>query len=145
MDPIQLDTDTHINKITDTTPEQARANTRFAQQSEVDQRNASKVLEYEEQWKKYVASRDARPDATNLIVPVPARAEAVFADERGWPYIDMSDKPVVAPHTYVPAVKTPGASIFGAASVFGSTDSLLFNAQLYKPFTFGVMTFQRIA
>lgn len=147
MTPIQLDPNHQFNSLADTTLEQAQANTRFAVQAEVTKVNAAKAADYETQWKAYVAARDARPDATNLITPAPAREEAVDMDLNGWPTVYTTDNPVVAPRTYVPSVKTQGgfftAGTAGAA-LAPSADSLLANAQLYKPFTYGQMTFQRL-
>lgn len=150
MTPIQLDPNHSKNTLADTTPEQARANTRFAQQSEVDQRNAARVQEYETQYAAYAAARDARPDATNLIVPSPARTEAVFTDSRGWPYIDEANTPVIAPHTYVAPVKTQGGFFTAGASQTTGPNGIsageLLAAKLYgEPLTFGGMKFLRVA
>lgn len=148
MTPIQLDPNHSKNTLADTTPEQARANTRFAQQSEVDQRNAARVQEYETQYAAYAAARDARPDATNLIVPSPARAEAVFTDSRGWPYIETSEKLVITPHTYVPTKTIPQGWFQAGANTDAKPDvaSLLMGAKLYgEPIVYSGMKFLRVA
>lgn len=149
MTPIQLDPNHSVNTVSDSTLAQAQANTRFALGEQVDTVNASRVAEYETQWKAYVVGRDAHPDATNLIVPVPARAEAVFTDERGWPYVDASNMPVVSPHTYVPAVKTQGGFfVAGSGADANKPDvaSLLMGAKLYgEPIVYSGMKFLRVA
>lgn len=108
MTPIQLDPNHSVNTVADSTLAQAQANTRFALAAQVGAVNASRAADYETQWKAYAAARDARPDATNLAVPVPAFAEVVMTDERGWPYVESSLSMTVAvPHTYTPLPTTP--------------------------------------
>lgn len=147
MTPIQLDPNHQTNSISDTTLEQAQANTRFAMQAHVTAINAAHVQDYEAQWQSYVASRDARPDATNIIVPSPTRAAVVYTDNLGWPYVDSSDKPVVAPHTYVPP-KTTQQGWFNAGTTDAKPDvaSLLMSAKLYgEPIVYSGMKFLRVA
>jgi hypothetical protein len=107
MTPIQADPNHQFNSLADSTLEQAQLNALFAYEAQIADWNRARVAEYEAAWKVYVAARDARPDApSNVPAPVPARAEAVARDERGWPNVAISDKPVVAPHTYVPPATT---------------------------------------
>lgn len=86
MTPIQLDPNHSVNTLADTTVQQAQANTLFAVRAEVATINAARVAEYDTQFAKYAASMDERPDATNIIAPVPAIAEVVVISESGWPF-----------------------------------------------------------
>lgn len=145
MTPIQLDPNHQTNSLADTTPEQAKINTLYGVRAQVAKVNASRAADYEVQWKAYVAARDARPDATNLIVPVPAREEAVDMDANGWPTVYTTDNPVATPHTYIPSLKTPAASIFGGIGALAQPEPFP-GAELYKPLALpSGRVFQRIA
>lgn len=144
MIPIQEDPNHQANSFSDTTVIAAQNNTLFAVNAEVARFNAAKVQDYEEQWKKYAQSRDERPDATNLIAPVPARAEAVFVDERGWPYVDTTYQPVTAPHTYVPPVTTQ-RGFFTAGTNAGGSAPDPWNVKIADRVAYNGMTFMRIA
>lgn len=135
-----------------TTLEAAQQNTRFAVDAEVKRYNASKAADYEAQWLRYVAARDARLDADNLVAPVPAYAEAVFTDRYGWPFIfTTADKLVATPHVYVPPQTKPSTGGFGALLAItpasnGLSPNELLAAKVYgEPLAWGTLKFLRIA
>src|SRR3954466_8941853 len=147
MDPIQLDPNHSKNTLSDSTLEQAQLNTRFGVQSEVDKWNASKAADYEVQWLAYKAARDARPDATNLIQPMPPQAEMGMVDERGWPYIVQASMYVSLLHTYVSPGKSQGGYMFGGGTgpQIGFTAGELLAGKLYgEPLAYGRMKFLRV-
>lgn len=147
MSPIQLDPNP-ADRFQATTLEAAQANARFAFDAEVAKFNASKMTDYDTQWKAYVAARDARPDATNLIEPLPAFAEAVYGTSGEWPYIATSGRRVVTPHVYVPPQNKQSSGGFSAGSLFDQgalSVAVTFNVPIAGRVKYGGMEFMRIA
>lgn len=148
--PIQIDPNPG-DRFGATTLEASQQNARYAMEQQAGTVNRNRIEDYLVQWERYVAVRDARPDATNLTVPVPARAEVVLVDTRGWPYIEASpDEFVCPPRTYVPPTKTAAVGLGSdARAITGDLSGLagaLANAKLYgDPILFGGMKFLRIA
>ncbi len=116
MAPIQIDPNP-ADRFQATTPEQAKANTLYGMNAQISLVNASHAADYEAQWKQYAAGRDARPDATNLVEPMPALAEQVVIDERGWPYIQPGNVYVTPRHIYMPPVTLPSTGGFRPGAV----------------------------
>ncbi len=121
-------------------------NARFAYSAEVQRRNASKIANYEAQWKVYAAARDARPEAANLIAPVPDYAEAVGLDEHGWAYIFTAGERVIQPRMYLAPVKTaPDWFTAGSSGSAVSSAPDPFNVPVTGRVKHGGMEFMRIA
>lgn len=115
MSPIQLDPNHSVNTLADSTLEQAQANTLFAVRAQAAAVNAARVTEYDTQFAKYAEAMDARPDSTNLIVPVPAIASVVAITESGWPVLSTGTEHVCATKVWQ-AVKPYAKGWFTAGS-----------------------------
>lgn len=146
--PIQDDPNHQNSSFADTTYAQAQANARRALEAHVADVNAAKVLDYETQWKAYVGARDARPDAANIVRPVPALAEVVLLDVRGWPCVQPSMDYVTPPRTYTPPKTTPSTGGFGglggAAPGAGDRWTVNWQVKVAERVDYAGMTFLRI-
>lgn len=132
--PIQIDANHFVNTFSDTTLEQANSNAVYAYKLEVAKSNASRVAEYNAAFDRYASDMNTRPDATNVLPPVPAVALVVVISEDGSPSIVPGTEhvcvtrvwtaPVVTnPNTHgmiVAGLATQAADIFTTAAVFGA-------------------------
>ncbi len=148
MQPIQTDPNHQGNSFADTTPQEAQANALFAVRAQVAQRNAAKIADFEVQWERYVQQRDARPDATNILAPDPAFAEAVFFDPYGNPYINTTSLYVTQPRIYTPVTRPSTIGLRGDAPPTSRAETFMaavMLAEIYgKPIEYAGMKFLRI-
>lgn len=103
-----------------TTPEWSQARALIYMQDAADQRNATKVLEYIDQWARYRQDRDNQPAATNLPVPQPATAQVVDVMANGWPETVDGTTLVCTPNVYQPPkiiADTHGLAFAGGSTV----------------------------
>lgn len=146
LPPIQQDPNHQFNSIADTTLEQAQANTLYAVKAEVAKLNAARVAEYEAQFIRYAAAMDARPDATNVIAPMPANGVAVWIDPAGWPYMVPVATRVCPAKLWVPPATLPSSGGFRpSAPLLGLTEGELLASKVYgEPLQYQGMRFLRI-